>query len=149
MASARQARLCDFVLASVSLSGLAVGNAADRCVHLGRFMQALSREPVVDFGTLMTETILSQRVAKLRHASLAIMEDNSVPDTIKHHFQQYCEATASSASVGLLSTPADIRASDPEAALKTSQAYIGQFGALLEAWPDLWLAAEKRHGIPV
>ena len=147
--SARQTRVSEFLLAMMAVIAPATfsTSAADRLKHLGRGLMDIGEQDVDEFANLVRETALMLRCRPLAQLDSAMAVDSRWPDHWRSAIGEYAEAFRAHAASPEFFVPIEFReASSVDAAFRRMQAFVRDFGALIQAWPEIWQEASQLTG---
>lgn len=122
-----------------------LGESVGQIFRLGVWCEALAAMDHRAFGSLLIRALLERRQRELALIDSAVSGRLEYPDYWVRDMISYREILLDSMTVEAFFTPVEIRGPDRDgAALPRAQAFIGDFGAGLQEWQDLWQLCRSR-----
>ena len=150
--SARETRVSE-LLAAVTRSRASVTapvEAAERLRFLGRGIRELGALAPADFAAFVADVVLGGRCQQITRLEADLATMPTCPDYYRAAFDEYRQAFRASATDRAFLLPVEFRDGGAiDDGFARLQSYVGRFGALIEAWPEMWNGARAlRAGAP-
>jgi hypothetical protein len=145
--SSRQSRLSELVIDLLlrQRHELGRGSVAGRMRQAGRLLAATGHLDATRFESLVIDVTLERRAREI----MALEKSLDSPACSTHWKRtaaQYRRNYLTAIQDREFFVPIEFRdGQSTDAGLRATQLFLGHYGALIEAWPDLWTRALARH----
>jgi hypothetical protein len=148
MVSARQTRLCEFLLylRARILPAITGTSIEQRLRQIGQTFTSIAAWPEPDFRHLLVQAAFQIRAAHLRGLEEHLIRHPAAPPSCGSALARYRDAFRHAADAPDFVVPIEFR--DDGAAhggVRTMKAFLADFGRLTSAWPEIWRAAVKMN----
>jgi hypothetical protein len=144
MPSARQTRISEFLLLMLSLANRTAisTTVAERLYRFGHDLIELSKLGCEEFVSLVAKNQLHFRCTQIATLEVTLANIPNCPIELLAAFDEYCDVFRSSAADPAFFLPIEFHGPySTELGFMKMQAFLGEFGGLIQVWPDVWNAA--------
>jgi len=117
---------------------------ADRMRALGRHLHEIGSAPAADFRAMLRQRVLDLQSLKVTALEARLTHEPEAPEYWARDVEAYLDYTRAQLREEDFDVPHDLRSRfEPPAARALMQRLICRYGALLQAWPELFSAAQR------
>ena len=126
----------------------------ERMGEVGKQFQDIGEISLADFEGQLRAVQQHYVSVAVRHLEVLLKHFNGKPSWWAEDVQRYLEAQEEESKNPVAAVPRELRTkvnepkNDKEAALTLFQSWLGQYGRLLEYWPELWETARRMNSLP-
>jgi hypothetical protein len=150
MVSARQTRLCEFLLylRTTLLSAITGTSIDQRLRQIGQTFTNLAAWPEPDFRHLLAQAAFQIRATHLRDLEERLVRHPAASPACWSALARYRDVCRHAADDPEFVVPIEFRDDGPApGGVKTMQAFLSDFGRLTSAWPEIWRAAVEVNSL--
>ena len=145
MPSARQTRMGEALLFFLKIAPWPTHgtSTADRLRRFGRYLCEVGELDIRDFITLLADAALRVRCENVATLE-TILQQQWCPRFWRGPIDAYRDTMARSAATASFFLPIEFQgAASPSEGFRNAQAFVRDFGQLIQWWPDIWLTSTR------